>query len=66
MLHNVIAKVIKMDGEVEDFVVYGDALMEAGVRLKPAYAGTGYDERVRFFPDFGARLYFMEKISENS
>ena len=66
VLHNVIAKVIKMDGEVEDFVVYGDALMEAGVRLKPAYAGTGYDERVRFFPDFGARLYFMEKLGDNN
>ena len=35
---------------------------EAGVKLKPAFAGTGYDERVRFFPDFGARLYFMEKM----
>ena len=51
-----------MDGEKEDFTVYGDALMEAGVKLKPAFAGTGYDERVRFFPDFGARLYFMEKM----
>ena len=62
LLHNAIARVIKMDGEKEDFTVYGDALMEAGVKLKPAFAGTGYDERVRFFPDFGARLYFMEKM----
>ncbi len=61
VLHNMIAKVIKMDGEVEDFTVYGDVLMEAGVKLKPAFAGTGYDERVRFFPDFAARLYFMEE-----
>jgi len=61
VLHNVISKVVKMDGEKEEFTVYGDALMEAGVKLKPAFAGTGYDERVRFFTDFAARLYFMEK-----
>ena len=64
LLHNAIAKVIKMDGEKEDFIVYGDALMEAGIKLKPAFAGTGYDERVRFFPDFAARIYFMEKTGE--
>ncbi|MBR3391460.1 MAG: alpha-galactosidase [Firmicutes bacterium] len=25
-------------------------------------AATGYDERVRFFPDFFSRLYFMEAV----
>ena len=34
--------------------------MHAGVKLAPAFAATGYDERVRFFPDFFSRLYFME------
>ena len=38
----------------------GALLMHAGVKLAPAFAATGYDERVRFFPDFFSRLYFME------
>ena len=35
-------------------------MMYAGVKLAPAFAATGYDERVRFYPDFFSRLYFME------
>ena len=60
MLLDVVAKMVKMDGETEDYLIYGSALMEAGVKLKPSFGGTGYDARVRFFPDFAARMYFME------
>lgn len=59
-LHNAAAHFIKMDGEKEDVYMYGDALMYAGVRLSPAYSGTGYNSEVRFFPDFASRIYFME------
>lgn len=59
-LHNAAAHFIKMDGEKEDVYMYGDALMYAGVRLSPAYGGTGYNSEVRFFPDFASRIYFME------
>ena len=61
MLHNIIAKVVKMDGEVEDCYAYGDSLMNCGVRLAQAFVGTGYSEEVRYFPDFGARIYFIEE-----
>lgn len=64
LLHNAIAKVIKLDGETEDVTAYGDTLMEAGVKLKPAFSGTGFDDRVRFFPDFAARLYYMDESEE--
>ena len=60
LLHNTIAKFVKMDGETEDFYAYGDMLMHGGVRLKQAFAGTGYNDQVRFYPDFGSRIYFME------
>lgn len=60
LLHNVIAKFVKMDGEKEDLYAYGDTLMYGGVRLKQGFAGTGYDDQVRFFQDFGSRMYFME------
>lgn len=60
ILHNVIDKVVKMPGEVEDYTAYGDVLM-SGVKLKSAFCGTGYDENTRFFKDFESRLYFMEE-----
>ncbi len=62
VVHNIIAKFIKMNGESEDYVAYGDAMMFAGVKLKQSFVGTGYSEEVRYFPDYGSRLYFMEEI----
>jgi len=59
---DVIAKLVKMDGEEEYITVLGDVLMHCGVKLKQAFSGTGYNEQVRFFPDFSARMYFMNAI----
>ncbi len=61
LVHNLIAKFVKMDGETEDCKVYGDTLMNAGVKLKQSFGGTGYSDQVRYFQDFGSRLYFMEQ-----
>ena len=60
LTHNLIARFVKMDGETEDYHVYGDTLMHAGVKLKQAFSGTGYNDQVRYFQDFGSRIYFME------
>ena len=60
LLHNAIARRVKMDGETEDIVMYGDALMEAGVHVAQAFSGTGYSGEVRHMPDFASRLYFMK------
>ena len=60
LVHNVIAKFVKMPGEYEDYIAYGDTLESGGVKLLQAYVGTGFSEEVRYFPDFGARLYFIE------
>ena len=62
LLHNVIAKFVTMPGEKEDYVLSGGTLMYGGVKLKQGFAATGYNEEVRYFQDFGARLYFMEEI----
>lgn len=64
LLHNTLAKFVKMPGEQEDYVVSGDSLMEAGVKLKQSFGATGYNEETRFFQDFGARLYFMEELMD--
>lgn len=60
LTHHIVAKFVKMDGETEDCLVYGDELMYHGVKLKQAFAATGYSEEVRFYQDFGSRIYFME------
>lgn len=62
LLHELVARFVKLDGECEDVIACGDVLMYAGVKLKQAFAGTGYSEEVRHFQDFGSRLYFLEKL----
>lgn len=52
---------MQADTETEDYHVYGDVLMNSGVRLSQGFAATGYNERVRMFPDFASRIYFMEE-----
>ena len=61
MLQSVLSKVYKLPGEVEQYTATGDSLMYAGVKLSQAFAGTGISGDVRFFPDFGSRLYVMKK-----
>lgn len=62
LLQNVVARFIRLDGETEDYTAGGDVLMYGGIHLKQSFAGTGYNKEVRYFPDFGARMYFMEKV----
>lgn len=64
LVHNILAKFVTMPGEKEDYVAYGDSLMDAGICLKQAFAATGYSDGVRHFPDFASRMYFMEKSGE--
>ena len=61
LIHNMVAKFVKMDGETEDYLMGGDVLMRGGVNLKQPYGGTGYNDQVRYFPDFSARMYFVEE-----
>lgn len=64
-----------LDFRYEDAVITGekDALdglpgsygsvgevQQAETVLIPAFGGTGYDENVRYFPDFASRLYLMD------
>lgn len=65
LTHHIVAKFVKMDGETEDYLVYGDELMYHGVKLKQAFAGTGYSNEVRFYQDFSSRMYFMEALDSN-
>lgn len=66
LVHNTIAKFVKMDGEIEDYTLSGSALNHIGIRLKQSFAGTGYDDQVRFFPDYASRLYIIEMAEPTS
>ena len=61
IVHNLVAKFVKMPGESEDFKATGDVLNNCGVKVAQSFVGTGYNDQVRYFPDFGSRLYFVEK-----
>ena len=41
--------------------MFGSAIMNAGVKLLPAYAGTGFNDKTRVFSDYSARVYYMEE-----
>lgn len=65
LLLDIVAKFVKMDGETEKYTVSGDMLMNGGIHLKQAFGATGYNKEVRYFQDFGSRIYFMEKFGDN-
>ncbi len=62
LVHNMIAKYVNMNGETDSVTASGSLLMHTGVALSPAYSGTGFNDKVRIFPDFAARLYFIEAV----
>jgi alpha-galactosidase len=61
-MHKTIAKFVKMHAEPEEHVMYGDAMMYAGVHLRHSFAGSGYNENVAYYPDFGSRIYTLEAV----
>lgn len=62
LVHNVVAKVVKMEGERESYVATGALLSHAGISLKQGYVGTGFDEDVRLMYDYGARVYVIKSM----
>ncbi len=61
---NLVARFLKENGETEDVTASGDTLMYGGVHLKQSFGGTGFSEEVRYFQDFGSRIYFMKRRTE--
>jgi alpha-galactosidase len=48
--------------EIEDCTAFGSGLMHAGVMLRQAFSGTGFNTDMRMFRDFSSRLYYMKAI----
>ena len=64
LLLDIIAKKVKLPSEKENYVANGKLLCTAGVRLCQDFAGTGYNENVRYAQDFSTKMYIMEKIEK--
>ena len=64
LVHNVIAKAVKMEGETDRVTASGELLMRTGAALSPTFSGTGFNDKVRVFPDFASRIYFFESTDE--
>ena len=62
VLHNILAKFVKMDGEVEDYHVTGSLMNHGGIRLAQSYTGAGLGSNTRLFQDFDSRIYYMEAV----
>lgn len=62
-IHSVIAKFMRMNYEKESYEMYGDAMMYAGIHVKPKFAALGMNENTRLFPDFGSRIYGIRRAS---
>lgn len=64
LMQEVVSKFVKLDGEEENVTLPGSVLMQGGIHLKQEFQGTGFNENVRIQNDFGARLYFLDLLSE--
>ena len=64
LLHNTVAKFIKMDGAQEDVIVKGSLLNKAGVHLAQTFAGTGYNQGTDLYQDYDAKMYYIIEESK--
>lgn len=60
VVHGILSKCIKLDGEIENVLVYGSILNKVGVQLSQSYAGTGFGENTAFYQDYDAKIYLIE------
>ncbi len=60
-IHNALSKFVNMESEEEEHIMSGSALNNAGIHVRSAFAASGYDNTLRFYPDFASRIYFYEE-----
>ncbi len=60
LLHRILGRFVKLNGETEDYHIKGALISGSGIRLSQSYVGTGLAENTRIFGDFDSRAYYME------
>ncbi len=64
LLHDTLARFIKMDGAKEDVTVSGSLLNKAGIHLAQSFAGTGYNANTEVYQDYDACVYYIEETKQ--
>lgn len=64
LVHDIVAKVVKMQTPEVNITAYGDTLCNAGLQLPSAYGGTGYGEDMMVDNDYSAEVYYIKAIKE--
>ncbi len=60
IIHNVMDKMVPMNGEEQKACATGASLISHGFALNPSFAGTGYDQDIRIMRTGDSRLYTFE------
>lgn len=61
-LQRLVSETARLDNELEYYIVPGDMLAYAGIRLNQQFGGTGYDRETRVVGDFGSRIYHLKAM----
>ncbi|PKL09987.1 MAG: alpha-galactosidase, partial [Spirochaetae bacterium HGW-Spirochaetae-7] len=62
ILHTVLSSRYMFAMAAEEYRANGDLLSGYGIKLIPQFSGTGYNDSVRIFSDYGSRLYVVSAL----
>jgi len=62
-VEKIVSNTLTLESELEYYIVPGDILAYAGIKLNQQFCGTGYDKETRVLGDFGSRIYHIKKMS---
>jgi alpha-galactosidase len=60
LIHTALSSFYMFTMAEEEYVANGDLISAYGIKLIQQFSGTGYNDRVRIFSDYGSRLYLLE------
>lgn len=64
IVHTVLSSHYMFKMADESYMANGDLLSAYGIKLIQQFSGTGYNDRVRIFSDYGSRLYTIDAQGE--
>ena len=65
IVHTVLSSHYLFKMAEESYVANGDLLSAYGIKLIQQFSGTGYNDRIRIFSDYGSRLYTIDAVGED-
>ena len=60
---DIVSNIIKMDGEVDNYVAYGSVFNNEGLIFVPRWSATGFNDDVRVLVDYDSRIYKITKVN---